>query len=271
MVAARRAVHQQIDRPLIFEDPLAVRIVAPQLLARMEREPRRFKTSRWARALRAALVVRSRYAEDELRAAVLQGVRQYVLLGAGLDTFAYRNPFPELRVFEVDHPDTQAAKRRRLRDAGIAIPDTTVFVPIDFATTALDDGLRGSGFDRGQPAVFAWLGVVPYLDREAIVRTLRVIASLPRGTVVVFDYGVAPATLSWLGRFAVWRLRRKLEAIGEPIKSSFTSPEIIALLKEAGFAAVEDLNDTELNRRYLSNRPDGLRVGEAMHIIKGSV
>jgi methyltransferase (TIGR00027 family) len=221
--------------------------------------------------LRAALVVRSRFAEDELRKAVERGVRQYVLLGAGLDTFAYRNPFPDVRVFEVDHPDTQAAKRHRLRDAGIAIPRTTVFVPIDFATTSLDDGLHGTGFDREQPSLFAWLGVVPYLERDAIGRTLRVIASMPRGTTVVFDYGGAPSTLGWLTRFAIWRLRRRLKAIGEPIKSSFTPTAITALVRDAGFSDVENLNYTELNRRYLANRTDGLRVGEAMHIVKGTV
>jgi methyltransferase (TIGR00027 family) len=271
MVAARRAAHQQIDRPLVFEDPLAARVVAPELLARMDREPRRFKTSRWARFLRAALAVRSRYAEDELRAAVGRGIRQYVLLGAGLDTFAYRSPFPDVRVFEVDHPDTQAVKRRRLKAAGIAIPDPTTFVPIDFATTALEDGLRAAGFDMRQPSFFAWLGVVPYLDRQAIVATLRVIASLPRGTAVVFDYGATFASLGWFSRFVVWRVHRKLKAIGEPIQSTFTPPQIIALMKEAGFRDVEDLGHAELNRRYLAGRTDGLRIGEAMHIVKGTV
>ena len=269
MVAARRAAHQLMDRPLVFEDPLAIRILPKELADKLDTDPRH--RSRLGRSLRASLVVRSRVAEDELRKAVERGVRQYVLLGAGLDTFAYRNPFPDVRVFEVDHPDTQAAKRRRLRDAAIAIPPTTAFVPIDFATTSLDDGLRGSGFDREQPSVFAWLGVVPYLDRDAIVRTLRVIASLPRGTRVIFDYGGAPSTLSWLSRFVLWRLRRRLKAIGEPIKSSFTPAGITALLREAGFSEVEDLNYTELNRRYMANRADGLRVGEAMHIIKGTV
>jgi methyltransferase (TIGR00027 family) len=268
-VAARRAAHQLMDRPLVFEDPLAIRILPRELADKLETDPR--YRSRLGTSLRAALAVRSRYAEDELRSAVARGVRQYVLLGAGLDTFAYRNPFPDVRVFEVDHPDTQAAKRRRLRDAAIEIPSTTVFVPIDFATTSLDEGLRGSGFDRERPASFAWLGVVPYLDREAIVRTIRVIASMPRGTTVVFDYGGAPSTLSWLSRFVVWRLRRRLKAIGEPIKSSFVPAEIAALLRDAGFSDVEDLNYTELNRRYLANRSDGLNVGEAMHIMKGTV
>ena len=269
LVAARRASHQLKDRPLVFEDPLAVRILPKELADTLETDPR--YRSRWSTFLRAALAVRSRFAEDELRKAVAQGVRQYVLLGAGLDTFAYRNPFPDVRVFELDHPDTQAAKRRRLTDAAIPIPATTVFVPIDFATTSLAEALRGSGFDFEQPSFLAWLGVVPYLDRDAIARTLRVIGSLPRGTTVVFDYGGAAVTLSWRARFAVWLLQRKLKSIGEPIKSSFTPHEVIELLKSAGFGEVEDLNAAAINRRYLADRTDGLHVGEVMHIVKATV
>jgi len=269
LVAARRASHQLKDRPLVFEDPLAVRILPKELADTLETDPR--YRSRWSTFLRAALAVRSRFAEDELRKAVAQGVRQYVLLGAGLDTFAYRNPFADVRVFELDHPDTQAAKRRRLADAAILIPPTTVFVPIDFATTSLEEALRGSGFDFEQPSFFAWLGVVPYLERDAIVRTLRVIGQLPRGTTVVFDYGGASVTLSWRARFVVWLLQRKLKSIGEPIKSSFTPHEVIGLLKSAGFGEIEDLNSAAINLRYLAGRTDGLHVGEVMHIVKATV
>ena len=123
--------------------------------------------------LRAFFVMRSRFAEDALAAAVSEGVRQYVVLGAGFDTFAYRNPFPELRVFEVDHPDTQAIKRQRLADGGIEIPSSLTFVPIDFTTTKLDDALRAAGFDETKPGFFSWLGVVPYLERPAIDANFR--------------------------------------------------------------------------------------------------
>src|SRR6185437_1053437 len=114
--------------------------------------------------LRAAFAARSRFAEDALRDAVARGVEQYVVLGAGFDTFAYRNPFPSLRVFEVDHPATQARKRQRLAEARIDVPPFATFVPVDFATTSLADGLTNAGFRKDAAAFVSWLGVVPYLE-----------------------------------------------------------------------------------------------------------
>src|SRR5436190_4385027 len=148
LIAARRAAHQLIDRPLVFTDPLAMAILPPETAARLKENPRHGNASSFAKYLRAALVVRSRFAEDELRHAVAAGVHQYVLLGAGFDTFAYRNPFSALRVFEVDHPATQAVKRARLAAAGIAVLDGTTYVPIDFATEELADALAAAGFDN---------------------------------------------------------------------------------------------------------------------------
>src|SRR5437763_15994596 len=161
-VAQRRAAHQVRDRPLVFDDPLALRVIHPEVARELRGNPPTGETSKLALYLRAFFVMRSRFAEDELAGAVARGVRQYVVLGAGFDTFAYRNPFPELRVFEVDHPATQATKRQRLGASGIDIPSSLTFVPIDFTMTRLDDALRGAGFDATTPAFFSWLGVVPY-------------------------------------------------------------------------------------------------------------
>ena len=180
-VAERRAAHQVRDRPLVLEDPIALRIIRPEVAQELRTNPPAGESSKLGPYLRAFFVMRSRFAEDALAAAVADGVRQYVVLGAGFDTFAYRNPFPELRVFEVDHPDTQAIKRQRLASGGIAIPSSLTFVPVDFTTTKLDDALHASGFDATKPAFFSWLGVVPYLERPAIDATFRFIASLPRG------------------------------------------------------------------------------------------
>ncbi len=142
------------------------------------------------------MAARSRYAEDRLQKAVQAGVTQYVVLGAGLDTFAYRNPFGHLRVFEVDFPATQQWKRGMLEEAAIATPANLTFVPLDFEHHTLSEGLRAAQFDSTRAAFFSWLGVVPYLTREAFRSTLRAIAELPAGTAVSFDYALSPESLA---------------------------------------------------------------------------
>ena len=173
-VALRRAAHQVLDRPPVFTDPLAVAIVGADP-EEIERDRRHRST--FGRGMRAFLAVRSRWAEDRLAEAVAHGVSQYVLLGAGLDTFALRNPDPGLQVFEVDHPASQAFKRRRIEAAGLAARSGPIYVPVDFETQDLPSALAAAGFDAGRPAFFAWLGVVPYLEEPAILETLRFVAA----------------------------------------------------------------------------------------------
>src|ERR1700733_14197321 len=163
-VAIRRAAHQLLDQPKVLDDPLALRIIGTEAAEDLRSNPKEHHA--FSRAFRAFMAARSRYAEDELAHAVSHGVTQYVVLGAGLDTFAYRNPHAGLRVFEVDHPDTQAWKRERLLAANIEIPSSLTFVPIDFEQQTLDGGLTNTGFDANAPAFFSWLGVTPYLTRE---------------------------------------------------------------------------------------------------------
>jgi methyltransferase (TIGR00027 family) len=164
-VAIRRAAHQLFDQPKVLDDPLAVPIIGAEAAEKLCASPRERKHP-FARAFRAFMVARSRYAEDQLAKAVEQDVAQYVVLGAGLDTFACRNPdSTNLRVFEVDHPATQAWKLERLQAAGIAIPQSLKFVPVDFERQTLAAGLEQGGFDSGSPAFFSWLGVTPYLTR----------------------------------------------------------------------------------------------------------
>src|SRR5437867_9656572 len=186
-VALRRAAHQLLDRPLVLEDPIALRIIGAEARAALEADPSRFEDSPIAPYLRASFAVRSRLAEDSLAEATQRGVRQYVVLGAGLDTFAYRNPHlsGSLRVFEVDHPATQAWKRSRLVEGGIAVPPNLTFVPIDFETVRLPTALAVAGFRDDQPSWFAWLGVTMYLTRPAFDQTLRFIAARPAGSGVV--------------------------------------------------------------------------------------
>ena len=174
--AAHRAVHQVLEHGRIFADPLAVRILGADAEAAVrdaENNPSR-------RMLRLFVAVRTRFAEDAMAAAVARGVRQLVVLGAGLDTYAYRNAFAEtLHVFEVDHPATQAWKRQWLAEAAIPLPHTLTFAPIDFQRETLADGLAAAGFDPAKQSFFTWLGVVPYLSVQAVFSTLEFIARLP--------------------------------------------------------------------------------------------
>ena len=212
------------------------------------------------RDFRAFMAVRSRYTEDQLAAAVANGVMQYVVLGAGLDTFAYRNPFPALRVFEVDFPATQEWKRVMLAEAEIDVPPNLTFVPLDFEHHTLAEGLAEAGFDATKPAFFGWLGVVPYLTLKAFQSTLSAIAQLPSGTAVSFDYAISPETLGPEGRLAFDRLAERVAAAGEPFRLFFT-PETLELeLLRAGFRRMEQLGYEQINELYFKDRADGLKL-----------
>lgn len=270
-VAERRAAHQVRDRPLVLDDPIALRVIRPEVARELRENPPTHESSLAGPYLRAFFVMRSRFAEDELALAVGRGVRQYVVLGAGFDTFAYRNPFPELRVFEVDHPDTQATKRQRLANAGIDIPSSLTFVSIDFTTTALADALQAAGFDFSAPAFFSWLGVVPYLERPEIDATFSFIASLQERSTVVFDYAVPPHTLNWTGRLIFNRMAARVAAIGEPWKTFFEPKALIADLHRLGFNSAEDFDGDALNARYFTGRKDKLKIGAMGHMAMASV
>ncbi len=256
-VALRRAAHQILDDPRVFADPLALAIVDADGEA-LRSDPK--SGSRIARAMRAFMAVRSRYAEDGLARAVESGTRQYVVLGAGLDTFAYRNPYPGLRVFEVDYPATQAWKRRRLEAAGISIPESMTFAPVDFESQTLAEGLARAGFQRDQKAFFSWLGVVPYLTRSAAMETFRFVGSLPAGSGIVFDYALPPESLNLVQRFALNALAKRVAAAGEPFQTFFDPLPLMGELRQMGFTSFEDLGTEETNARYFAGRSDGLRV-----------
>lgn len=265
----RRAAHQVLDRPLVFDDPLALAILgrSPEDVSTVRGE-----TARMSRHRRAFINARSRYVEDELARLVAHGVDQYVVLGAGLDTFAYRNPHPRLRVFEVDHPATQAWKRGRLAAANIPLPASLDFVPVDFEHERVSDALAHGGFDAGRPAFFGWLGVVAYLELAAITRTLEFVASCASGTAIVFDYSIPPDRLPPRQRARFETISSRAAAVGEPWRTFFEPHEAAALLRSAGFAAIEDVDADALNARYFSGRRDGLRVdgvGRLAHLVCG--
>jgi methyltransferase (TIGR00027 family) len=269
----RRAAHQLLDDPKVFDDPIALRIIGKESALALQTDPHQFETTPLSPYLRAFMAARSRYAEDELAVAVRRGIRQYVILGAGLDTFAYRNPYPEgvLHVFEVDHPATQAWKQARLEEIGIPIPADLTFAPVDFATQTLAEGLRGAGYDPGKCTFFSWLGVTEYLMSEAVMATLRFFASAPEGSGVVFDYMISPSLLTPAQRTAFDALASRVASAGEPWQAFFDPGPLMRGLQSMGFRYVEDKGPEEINAMYFKNRKDGLRVGSLSHVMKAQV
>jgi len=261
--AARlRAAHQLFDSPRVLDDPIVLRLLGPGVETALQAERQRLEEPA-LRSLRASMAMRSRYAEDCLREAVARGVRQYVVLGAGLDSFAYRNPFERsaLHVYEVDHPATQAWKRRRLADTGIALPSSLSFVPVDFEQQMVSDALRSGGFDRAQPAFVSWLGVTVYLTHAAIMRTLADVASLARGTEIVFGYVTSLEELSAARRAAVYAVAERAAAAGEPWRTFFEPAALAREVEQLGFTVVEDFGPEQAFERYFRGRSDGLRSG----------
>lgn len=254
-VANRRAIHQLLDCPPILADPIAIPILGAEF--KIDEDKQR---SPFARVFRAFMAVRSRYAEDNLASAVAAGVHQYVILGAGLDTFAYRNPFPGLRVFEVDFPATQIWKRGLLQSAAIQIPGNLTYVPLDFEHRTLSEGLAEAGFNSQHPAFFGWLGVVPYLTLAAFRATIDFIASLPPGSGVSFDYALAISELSPRLQLAQTALAARVALAGEPFRLFFRTEQLENELKTAGFQQIEQLDSIDINDRYFQNRADGLAL-----------
>jgi methyltransferase (TIGR00027 family) len=256
--ALSRAVHQIVDYPRVLEDPHAIPILGPLQQGELQQA-----VDRRSRALRASIVMRSRYAEDRLAAAVTRGVRQYVVLGAGLDTFAYRNPHARLglRVFEVDHPATQRFKRQRLGNARITVPPETTFVPIDFETQTLSEALANAGFRFEQPAFFSMLGVVIYLTDDAFMQTLNVIAACASATEIVFSFSVPDDLLTDTQQTGRARSMAQLAALGEPWISFYEPSTLAERLRARGFSAAEVFAPQDANRTYFAGRIDGLRVG----------
>jgi methyltransferase (TIGR00027 family) len=247
MIARQRAAHQLLDHGAILHDPFAIRI-----LGEAEDEVLRFATAYPAASIgRLFTAARSRIAEDALSAAVERDVRQIVILGAGLDTLALRNPHAAqpLQIYEVDHPATQEWKRRRLADAQLALPSSLVFVPVDFERDDLAETLAAARFQPTSPAFFTWLGVVPYLMQEAIAGTLDYIASIP-SSELVFDYLEPPEAFSDELRQLEMQRAEQLKKIGERSLSRFDPPGIAALLGAHGFSEIEDIGFEEIRSRF---------------------
>jgi len=252
--ALYRAAHQLVDRPLVLDDPLALPIVGEEAerALRAGADPRVLPGSA---ALRAFVAVRSRYAEDALAEGHQRGVRQCVILGAGLDTFACRCRLEGLRVLEVDHPATQAWKRQRLLAAGIRLPAGATLVPVDLEREVPWGPLSRAGLDRAAPALIAWLGVTPYLSRPAIAAVLAGVGrELAPGSELAFDFA---ARSDGDGRAA---LAARAARAGEPFRTALEPAEVEGLLRQSGLEPVELADAAALNARYLAGRADGLAL-----------
>ncbi|HEY1885430.1 MAG TPA: SAM-dependent methyltransferase [Roseiarcus sp.] len=264
--AGHRAAHQVLERGFVFADPLALRILgqdADNAIALAKERPER-------RPLRLFIAMRSRFAEDSARRAIENGVRQILVMGAGLDTFAYRlEPAQDMRVFELDHPATQAEKRRRLAEARIAEPQHVAYVAHDFEQGSMTAALEAAGLDPGKRTFVLWLGVTPYLTEEAVFATLSELARLPGGAEVVFDYSNPPDAIAQGNTRNFHReMAERVAASGEPFRCYFDSGELHARARELGLAEIEDLDRAALVARYLPDASAAPRPGPGGHVVR---
>jgi methyltransferase (TIGR00027 family) len=252
--AGLRAAHQLLDgEPKLLSDPVILRLLDAGQLDRIRNNPLHFQEPRLM-GLRSHIVLRSRYAEDRLAQAYARGVRQYLLLGAGLDTFAWRQP-PELealRIFEADHPATQAQKKQRLEQAGIRMPVNCALVPVDFESESVAAALQKSSFDFKAPCFISCLGVMIYLSMEAIDAIFRFVVGLPASTEFVFTFAqrrVSPDLHPTAARVA---------EIGEPWRTYQRPDELAWKLGSMGYSSLDFLQPEEAEVLYYTGRPHGL-------------
>ena len=258
-VALWRAMHVQVDSPPhVLEDEIGLRLAAPDDGWRRRPDMDPHATS----LFRASIVARARFIEDLVVEQAGHGVGQYVILGAGLDTFAQRRPeiASRLLVFEVDQPGPQAWKRQRLIELGFGIPEWLRLVPVDFeAGDAWWQRLAAAGFDGGRRAVVASTGVSMYLTKDAIAATLRQVAALAPGSTLAMTFLLPLELADPEVRPGLELAEKGARASGTPFISFFTPPEILALAREAGFREVQHVSADTLTQRYFAGRADGLR------------
>ena len=256
-VALWRALHVEVDPPPhVLEDEIGLKLVAPDDGWRHRPDMDPHFTSRF----RASIVARARFIEDMVVERAGRGVGQYVILGAGLDSFAQRRPeiASSLKVFEVDPPGPQAWKRRRLIELGFGIPEWLRLVPVDFeAGDAWWQRLAAAGFDSGQPAIVASTGVSMYLTKDAIAATLRQIAALAPGSMLAMTFLLPLELADPEVRPGLQLAEKGARASGTPFISFFTPTEMLALAREAGFREVQHVSAATLAQRYFAGRTDG--------------
>ena len=271
LTAAARALHREEPQPWVIDDHLALELAGPDGLVLLDRlraevpRPHLLAFSRWVCA-------RTRFPEDLVERAAASGIGQYVILGAGLDSFAYRRHdlLDRLRVFEVDHPATQAWKRQRLAELGVAAPAGLVFAPVDFERQTMREGLEQAGFAFGDQAVFSWLGVTMYLTLDAIHATLAALAQCRAGTRVVLTYNQPPDVLTSDDAQITAAMAGLAAKMGEPFISRFRFAEMARLLHQHGFSEITDFGPDEARAAYFAGRPD-VEIAGAQRIIAATV
>jgi methyltransferase (TIGR00027 family) len=266
-VALWRALHVQVDAPPhVLEDEIGLALVAPDEGWQMRPDMHPARTSR----SRASIVARARFIEDVVEERARHGASQYVLLGAGLDTFAQRRPelASRLHVFEVDQPGTQSWKRSRLVELGFAQPECLQFVPVDFeANESWFEQLVRAGFESGTPAVIASAGVAMYLTKEAIAATLRQAALLAPGSTFAMSFMLPLDLVELEERPGLEGAARGARAAGTPFISFFAPTEILALAREAGFKDLKHVSAAQLAERYFAGRADRLRPSSGEELL----
>jgi methyltransferase (TIGR00027 family) len=266
-VALWRALHIEVDPPPhVLEDEIGLRLAAPDdgWRRRPDMDPH------FTRLFRASIVARARFIEDLVVEQAGRGVSQYVILGAGLDTFAQRRPgiASGLKIFEVDRPGPQAWKRQRLIELGFGVPAWLRFVPVDFeAGGSWWEGLAMAGFDAGRPAVVASTGVSMYLTKDAIAATLRQVAALTPGSTLAMTFLLPLELADPEVRPGFQAAEKGARASGTPFISFFTPTEMLTLAREAGFREARHVPAAELARRYFAGRTDGLRPPSAEELL----
>ena len=263
--AGHRAAHQALEGGMAFADPLALRILgddAEEAVALARERPER-------RGLRFFVAMRSRFAEDAARSAIENGVRQILILGAGLDTFAYRlEPRKGLRLFELDHPASQRDKRRRLAAAEIAEPPHVAYVAHDFERGGMTAALEGGGLDPSRQTFVLWLGVTPYLSEDSVYATLGELACFPGGAEVVFDYVNPPHAIEEEARGFHHALAESVAASGEPFRCFLDTAALHERALALGYVDIADLDGAALVARYLPQIPARRHSGSGGHVVR---
>lgn len=257
-----RAIHQLLDaQPLILDDPPALTLLGKDKVKEIQKNHKHHRTPA-ASSLRAHIVLRSRFTEDRLSEAVNRGVSQYIILGAGFDTFAFRQPAwaHKLKIIEIDQPATQAQKISRLKDTGMNIPSNVQLSDIDFERESLLDGFKRQGISLTEPSFFSWLGVTMYLQEAAIDAVLKAVARFPVKSEIVFTFSQPPETLSEKENKFHASLSQIVANSKEPFVSFFKPTDIEKKLHDIGFKSMGILSGEDADKRYFSNRPRDLHI-----------